>query len=110
MPLTGDAGALGFRERLKPVFADKVIEYAAVHIIDVEGGVDLVGHALKRPAAICVGDLGPVTLDMVSRSRFRERGTDAAVPVQHGPTGVEGKRFDLRHRHSRPPRSIATCS
>ena len=65
-----------------------------MNIIDVEAGIYLVGHTLKRTAAIRVGNPRPISFDDVPCSRLGERGTDAPVPVQHCATSVECERLD----------------
>ena len=61
-----------------------------------DDGIYLVGHTLKRTAAIRVGNPSPISFDAVPCSHLDERGTDADVPVQHSAASVEGERLDSR--------------
>ena len=93
MPTPDNGGPVELSEHAKLIFRCKFIQHHAVHIVDVAAGMRLVGHKLKRAAAICVGDAGPIPLGAVPRTRLAERSADAAMPVEYRASGIECQRL-----------------
>ena len=69
-------------------------EHLAMHVIDVEGGVDVPNHRLESAATIVIRDRGPIGVDPPMRARRCEGLAKPAMPVEYCATRIE--RQDLQ--------------
>ena len=85
------------RGTAEPVLVEQFAQHVAVHVVDVEAGIDRVGHPAQRAAAMLVRQRMPVALDTVRGAPCRHRRGQAGMPVEHRAAGVEGKDLYVFH-------------
>ena len=81
----------------EPILVEHFAQHVAVHVVDVETGIDRAGHPTQRAAAILVRQRVPVALDTLGGAPCRHCRGQAGMPVEHRAAGIEGKDLDLFH-------------
>jgi hypothetical protein len=76
----------------------RLVQRAPVHVVHVEGRLQLADDALHRQPPPGVDEVMPVDLDAERRAQPARPRHQAAVPIEHGAAGVEGEGIDFRRR------------
>jgi hypothetical protein len=97
VPAARDTLAIFGREHREIMRGDHGIEYLAMHIVDVEAGIDAAKHPLQRASTIVIGYLVPISVNAVAPARLDKCPNDPRMPIENGAAGIEGKCLDPLH-------------
>jgi hypothetical protein len=85
------------RRTAEPILVKHFAQHVAVHVVDVETGIDRAGHPAQRAAAMLVRQRAPVALDTVRGAPCRHCRGQAGMPIEHRAAGIKGKDLYLFH-------------
>src|SRR4051794_33292274 len=83
---------------VETALAQQFVEYVAMHVVDIEPGIDRAGYARQCPAAILVGEIVPVMEEAGASAGLGKRFDEPGMPIEDRAAGIKGQEPDALHR------------